>query len=309
MNCDMNGVSIARSSGFYEAGGERSIRHGRCASRAKVSPSTGTSAMAAPLPLPELPPSLRAERHGDVAVLRLARPEKRNALDDTMVVAIGDFFSDLPEDVKAVVVHGEGENFSAGLDLTTLPSGDVKASLMHSRMWHGAFEVVEFGPVPVVCVLQGAVIGGGLELAAAAHVRVAERSAYYGLPEASRGIFVGGGASVRLTRLIGTSRVMEMMLTGRTYDAAEGRAIGLSHYVVDAGAGLAKGLELARLIAGNAPLSNYAILHALPRISEQDPASGLLMESLVSAIAAGEPEAQNRLRAFLENRAPKTARR
>jgi enoyl-CoA hydratase/carnithine racemase len=260
-------------------------------------------------PLPEVPPSLHAKRNGDIAVLRLARPRKRNAIDDEMVMGIGAFFSDLPDDVKAVVVHGEGEHFSAGLDLGALPEADVEGSLHHSRMWHAAFEPIQFGAVPVVCVLHGAVVGGGLELAAATHVRVAERSAYYGLPEASRGIFVGGGASVRLTRLIGTSRVMEMMLTGRTYDAAEGQAIGLTHYVVEPGAGLAKGLELARHIAGNAPLSNFAIMHALPRIAEQDPASGLLMESLMSAIAAGDPEARKRLKAFLEKRAPKTVRR
>lgn len=265
--------------------------------------------MSAPQSLPDLPPSLRAERHGEVAVLGLARPEKRNALDDAMVVGIGHFFSHLPEDVKAAVIHGEGEHFSAGLDLSALPGEDIGENLSHSRMWHAAFEVVEFGPVPVVCVLHGAVVGGGLELAAAAHVRIAERSAYYALPEASRGIFVGGGASVRLTRLIGTSRVMEMMLTGRTYDAAEGQTLGLSHYVVEPAAGLAKGLELARQIAGNAPLSNFAIIQALPRIAEQDPASGLLMESLMSAIAAGDPQAQQRLRAFLEKRAPKTVRR
>ena len=99
------------------------------------------------------------------------------------------------------------------------------------------------------------------------------------------------------------------MLTGRTYDAADGQAIGLSHYVVEPGAGLAKGMELARQIAGNAPLSNFAIMHALPRIAEQDRDGGLLMESLMSAIAAGDPEARRRLKAFLEKRAPKTVRR
>ena len=91
--------------------------------------------------------------------------------------------------------------------------------------------------MPVVAVLHGAVVGGGLELAAAAHIRVAERSAYYALPEGSRGIYVGGGASVRLPKLIGTARVMDMMLTGRTYGADEGQAMGLSHYLVDNGAG------------------------------------------------------------------------
>ncbi len=84
-------------------------------------------------------------------------------------------------------------------------------------------------------MLHGAVVGGGLELAAAAHVRVAERSAYYALPEGSRGIYVGGGGSVRLPRLIGVARMTDMMLTGRSYDAEEGQAIGLTHYLVEPG--------------------------------------------------------------------------
>ena len=258
--------------------------------------------------LPDLPSSLRAERQGALAVLRLARPEKRNALDDTMVRGVESFFCGLPSDVRAVVVHGEGEHFSAGLDLSELTRRDMAESIAHSRMWHRAFQAMEFGPAPVVCVLHGAVVGGGLELAAATHVRVAERSAYYALPEGSRGIYVGGGASVRLPRLIGTARMMDMMLTGRSYDAEEGQAIGLSQYLVDAGAGLAKGIELARRIAENAPLTNFAVTQALPRIAEQDPASGYLMESLMSAIASGDAEAQKRLKDFLEKRAPKTAR-
>jgi enoyl-CoA hydratase/carnithine racemase len=263
----------------------------------------------APEPLPALPSSLDAERQGAVALLRLARPEKRNALDDALVLGIEAFFSHLPDDVKAVVVHGEGEHFSAGLDLGELTKRDMAERVAHSQMWHRAFAAVEFGRVPVVAVLQGAVIGGGLELAAAAHVRVAESSAYYALPEGSRGIYVGGGASVRLPRLIGTARVMEMMLTGRTYDATEGQALGISHYAVAPGAGLAKGLELARRIAENEPLTNFAITHVLPRIAEQDPASGYLMEALMAAIASGSPGAQQRLEDFLAKRAPKTVPR
>ncbi len=260
-------------------------------------------------PLPALPPSLHAERQGPLALLRLARPQKRNALDDATVLGLETFFNGLPSDVKAVVLSGEGEHFSAGLDLGELTRRDIGESLQHSRMWHRAFEAIEFGHVPVVSVVHGAVVGGGLELAAATHVRVAERTAYYALPEGSRGIYVGGGASVRLPRLIGTSRMMEMMLTGRTYDAAEGQAIGLSHYVVEPDAGLAKGIELAQRIAENEAHTNFAVMHALPRIAEQDPASGYLMESLMAAIAAGDPQAQKRLQDFLAKRAPKTLRR
>jgi (methylthio)acryloyl-CoA hydratase len=257
----------------------------------------------------ELPSSLYCEYSGRIACLRLSRPQKRNAIDDQTILGIETFFAMLPDDIKAVVIHGQGEHFSAGLDLTELKERDVPAGVAHSRVWHRVFDRIEFGQVPVVAVLHGAVIGGGLELAAAAHIRVAERSAYYALPEGARGIYVGGGASVRLPRLIGTARVMDMMLTGRTYDAVEGQAIGISQYLVEPGAGLAKGIELATRIAGNARLTNFAVMHVLPRIAEQDPASGYLMESLMAGIAQGEDEAKARLKEFLDKAGPKVIRR
>jgi len=254
-----------------------------------------------------LPRSLSARAEGEIAVLRLSRPDKRNALDDETILGIETFFEALPDGAKAVVIHGDGEHFSAGLDLTELTERDIVEGIAHSRMWHRVFDRIQFGRVPVVAVLHGAVIGGGLELAAAAHVRVAERSAFYALPEGQRGIFVGGGGAVRLPRLIGVARMMDMMLTGHAYNAEEGQAMGLSHYLVEAGEGLAKGMELARRIAGNAPLTNFAVMHVLPRIAESDPASGFLAESLMAAIAQDDEEAKARLKAFLEKRAPKAA--
>jgi len=255
-----------------------------------------------------LPSSLRAERRGEIAILRLARDEKRNALDDTTVLGIEAFFASLPDAIRAVVLAGDGEHFSAGLDLSELEERDVFAGIEHSRFWHRAFDRIQFGKVPVVAVLHGAVVGGGLELAAATHVRVAERSAFYALPEGSRGIFVGGGGSVRLPPLIGTARMMDMMLTGRTLSAEEGQAIGLTQYLVDFGAGLAKGLELAERMASNAPFTNFAVMHLLPRIARSDPAAGFATEALAAAIAQGNEEAKTRLKDFLEKRAPKVAR-
>jgi (methylthio)acryloyl-CoA hydratase len=257
---------------------------------------------------PDLPASLNAEQQGAVAILRLNRPHKRNAFDDETIAGIDTFFSSLPDDIGAVLLAGEGEHFSAGLDLSELQERDIKQGISHSGLWHRAFEKIQFGKVPTVAVLHGAVVGGGLELAAAAHVRVAERSAYYALPEGSRGIYVGGGGSVRLPRLIGVARMMDMMLTGRTYSAEEGQAMGLSTYLVESGKGFAKGLELAQRIAGNAPLTNFAVMQALPRIAEADPASGYAMEALMSAIAQADPAAKARLRDFLEKRAPKVTR-
>jgi enoyl-CoA hydratase/carnithine racemase len=253
----------------------------------------------------QLPRSLRAERHDDVAVLFLARPQKRNAIDDPTVFGIEAFFAAVPDGVRAVVLAGEGDHFCSGLDLSELSARDAAQGVAHSRSWHRAFEHIEFGKVPVVAVLHGAVVGGGLEIAAACHIRVAEGSAYYALPEGSRGIFVGGGGSVRLPRLIGTSRMMDMMLTGRSYDAEEGQAIGISHYLVAPGKGLAKGIELAKRIAGNAPMTNFAVTQVLPRIAESDPATGYVTEALIAAIAQADGEAKSRLKAFLEKRAPK----
>src|SRR5208337_446709 len=171
----------------------------------------------------DLPKSLKATRRGAVAHLRLARSEKRNALDDVTVLGLETFFTRLPKDIRAVVLTGEGQHFSAGLDLSEVADErDPLEGVLHSRMWHRAFEAIQFGRVPVVTALHGAVVGGGLELAAATHIRIAERSTYYGLPEGQRGIFLGGGGSVRIARLIGVPRVQDMMLTGRTLSAEEG---------------------------------------------------------------------------------------
>ena len=244
-----------------------------------------------------------------IAVVRLVRPDKRNALDSASIAGLERIFTDLPPSARAVVLHGEGDHFSAGLDLSDLEERDAAAGLAHSRLWHRAFERIEHCGVPVIAVLHGAVVGGGLELAASAHLRVAERGAFYALPEGSRGIFVGGGGSVRLPRLIGVARMMDMMLTGRTYGAEEGVSLGFSQYLAEAGEGLAKGMELARRVAENAPLTNFALIEALPRIADADPATGLLLEALMSAVAQAAPEAKDRLRAFLDKRAGKVVHR
>lgn len=257
-------------------------------------------------PAPEwLPKTIACTMEGKVALLRLSRPGKRNALNIEMIEGLHRFYADPPSGVRAVVLYGEGETFSAGLDLSDVQAHDATEGVFFSRRWHRAFAAMESGEVPTIAVLHGAVIGGGLELAAAAQIRIAEPSTFYALPEGQRGIFVGGGGSVRIPRLIGAARMMDMMLTGRTYGAAEGMSIGLSQYQTGAGEGLGMALEMARRIADNARLSNFAIMQALPRIAEIDPASGYLMESLMSSIAASDGEAKERLTGFLEKRAAK----
>jgi enoyl-CoA hydratase/carnithine racemase len=240
-----------------------------------------------------------------VAVVRLTRAAKRNALSDALILALRDTFENFPSSVRAAVIDGVGPHFCAGLDLSELQERDAGQGLMHSRMWHAALECVHSGPVPVIAALHGAVVGGGLELASACHIRVADSTTFYALPEGSRGIFVGGGGSVRISKLIGAARMTDMMLTGRVYDAQEGERAGLAQYLVPEGAAFDKALELARRVAQNAPLTNYALMHALPRIAEQPADHGFFTESLMAGIAQSAPEAKGRLRAFLEGKAEK----
>ena len=243
--------------------------------------------------------------HKEVAVIRLTRKAKRNAINDALILALRNLFDELPTSVRAAVLDGEGEHFCAGLDLSELKERDAGQGLHHSRMWHAALERVQFGPVPVIAALHGAVVGGGLELASACHIRVADDTTFYALPEGSRGIFVGGGGSVRIPKLIGVARMTDMMLTGRVYNAQDGERIGLAQYLVPQGRAFEKAFELAVRVAQNAPLTNYALMHALPRIAEQAADQGLFTEALMAAVAQSAPEAKTRVKAFLDGKAAK----
>ena len=247
----------------------------------------------------------RVEVDGDIAMLIFDRPEKRNAMNDKLVAELDAFFSAPPEGVNAVILRGEGGHFCSGLDLAEHEHRDPIEGVFHSRNWHRVSELIEFGGLPVVSVLTGAVIGGGLEIAASTHVRIAEPDVRFQLPEGRRGIFVGGGATVRVGRLIGADRMREMMLTGRSYGADEGLALGLAHYCVEAGEGLPLAQKLARKIADNAPFSNYLMMQAISRIQDMPRSEGLFTESLAAAMSQTSDGAKEGLRAFLEKRPPK----
>lgn len=242
---------------------------------------------------------------GRVLTVGLNRPAKRNALNDTIILELESCFNNLPEDIGAVVIHGIGDHFSAGLDLSELTERDATEGLLHSRMWHRVFDRIQYSRAPVIAALKGGVIGGGLELACSAHIRVADSTAYFALPEGSRGIFVGGGGSMRLPRLVGVHRMTDMMLTGRIYPATEGVALGFAQYLTAEGGAFDKAMELANRVAQNAPMTNYAVLQALPMIAEANPQTGLLLESLMASIAQSDKEAKSRIRDFLERKAAK----
>ncbi len=249
-------------------------------------------------------PLLTVDITDNIATLTMNRPAKRNAICDALLGEIDGFFRAPPPQIKVAILTGAAGHFCAGLDLTEHVSRNAESTMRHSRQWQQVMDRIQFGGLPVISALFGAVIGGGLELATATHVRIAEPSVIFQLPEGQRGIFVGGGASVRVGRIIGADRMIEMMLTGRKYSSAEALALGLAHYAVDKGQALAKANELAANIAANAPLANYMMIHALSHIGDMSRADGLFTESLCAAIAQTSPDAVEGLNAYLQKRPP-----
>lgn len=241
---------------------------------------------------------------GSIATLTMTRPDKRNAMCEELLEALNSFYSNVPEGVRVVILTGTEGHYCSGLDLSEHIHRSAEENLYHSRHWHGVMEKIQFGGTITVSAMFGAVIGGGMELAASTHVRIAEPSTIFQLPEGRRGIFVGGGATARVGRLLGADRMTEMMLTGRKYDDNEGVALGLAHYSVGDGEALPLAQQLAGKISRNAPLSNYLMVQSIARINDMSQSDGLFTESLAAALSQTTPDAQEGLKAFLEKRAP-----
>jgi enoyl-CoA hydratase/carnithine racemase len=251
-------------------------------------------------------PLVSYELDGNVALIGLNRPDKRNAINDALIVELRAAVWRAHDEASVGLLFGHGSNFCAGLDLAEAlarATGKIVPPRKRRRHnWHEVFDQIARGPIPFVAALHGAVVGGGLELATAAHLRVCDETALFGLPEGQRGIFVGGGGTVRIQRVVGTTVMMDMMLTGRLLNAAEGLTEHLVRYVEPAGGALAKAKALALRIAQNTIETNWKIVNVLPRIQDMSHDDGLFVEQLNSAMAR-PPEVEQRLREFVEGKA------
>jgi len=239
-----------------------------------------------------------------IATVTLNRPEKRNALNAATVEDLIALFSALPRaGVRAAILRAEGPHFCAGLDLVEHHAEDRRPeAFMHLCLrWHEAFNKMEYGGVPIIAALKGAVVGGGLELASAAHVRVADRGTYFALPEGQRGLFTGGGATIRVADLVGKARMIDMMLTGRVYQGDEAISVGLAQYLVDDSEAEAR--RLAELAAQNPPLSNFAICSAISHMQNMSALDAAYAESVVAGIVNTQPASRDRLAAFADGSA------
>jgi enoyl-CoA hydratase/carnithine racemase len=242
---------------------------------------------------------------GDVALIGLNRPEKHNALSRELSAQLKAAAIRAGEEARVAVVYSHGENFCAGLDLreaSTWMTNQIER--FRHRMLRNSrpFEDIARAPIPFIAAINGACIGGGLELASACHLRVADESAFFALPEGQRGIYIGGGGSVRIARLLGVGRMTDLMLTGRVLTSAEGERFGIVQYAVPKGKHLERAKSLAARVAENAPMTNWAIIAGLPRIQDFGHEDGLFVEGLLSGVVS-TPESGERLKAFLEKRA------
>jgi len=256
-----------------------------------------------------LPPLefMQVERTDNILLVTLDRADKRNALSAAFIEELCDLFEWVRRsDAGAVVIRANGSVFCAGLDLIEHHLEDRSASdfMYICRRWHAAFDAIQHCGKPVIGALNGAVVGGGLELASSFHIRVADPTTYFALPEGQRGIFTGGGATVRVARLVGEARMIDMMLTGRTYAGDEAVTVGLCQYFVDDS--LAKAMEIAGKAASNPPLANFAITSGIGHIANMPANDAFFAEAFIAGITNTQPASKDRLAAFMNKTAAKT---
>ncbi|HZU80553.1 MAG TPA: enoyl-CoA hydratase-related protein [Acidimicrobiales bacterium] len=243
------------------------------------------------------------ERHGHVAVLRLNRPEARNALNPSLIHAIGDAVlrAEADSDIRAVVLTGTGERaFCGGMDLRSFSQGEGMqfddAGKAFMRLMDGDVAV------PFVGAANATAVAGGLELLLGCDVVVAAEGARFGLPEVQRGLIPGGGGTLLGAR-IPLALAMELVLTGDTIDAARALQIGLVNAVVPAGEVVASALGYAERIAANGPLAIRAA-RELVRLAAVD--GGAVRSRLEHwrPVVFGSDDAREGATAFVEKRAP-----
>jgi enoyl-CoA hydratase/carnithine racemase len=245
------------------------------------------------------------ELENDIALIGLNRPEKRNAINEETNLQLRAALTRANDEAKAGVIFGHGTHFCAGLDLVEAHERANATPEQRRRMrgtWHPTLDIMARGGVPFVAALKGACIGGGLEIASAAHIRVADETAFFALPEGQRGIFVGGGGAVRIQRLLGYGRMADLMLTGRVLTAEESERYNLCQYLTPKGEELERAKSLAVRIAQNAPLTNWAICAGLPRVNDASHDDGLFWESLIGQ-AVRSPRSEQGLKAFVNKSA------
>jgi enoyl-CoA hydratase len=248
---------------------------------------------------------VKVETADAIATVTVNRPDKLNALNAETIRQLGTAFESLREDqtVRGVILTGAGpKSFVAGADIGELAAMGPISGIRVSRDGQDVFRFIERMPKPVVAAVNGFALGGGLELALACHIRLASDNARFGLPEVKLGIIPGYGGTIRLPRLVGRGRALEMMLTGEMIDAAEAYRIGLVNRVVEADALGGAARELLGKMIANGPVAIALALEAVDRAASSTTEDALVLESNLFGLLAATEDMREGMQAFLEKR-------
>lgn len=259
----------------------------------------------------EAPPVLQREDRGAVALLILNRPAKLNALSNELIAALMRALDDIELDpaVRAIVITGTGRAFSAGADIVGfqrhLEAGPAEAVAHFMRPGHQMTRRVESFPKPIIAAVNGLAFGGGCELVESTHIAFAADTATFSKAEINIGIMPTFGGTQRLPRNVGRKTAIELILTGRTFDAAEAARLGLVNRVVPAATLLDEALALANLLATKPPLTLAAMLTAIHRGMDAAIDDGLAIEEAAFARIVPTHDAREGIAAFVEKRTPR----
>ncbi len=248
---------------------------------------------------------IKVERDDEVAIVIIDRQDKLNALNADVVQEIGEVFGRLRDDdaVRAVILTGAGEKaFVAGADIGELATMNSMTGVAVSRAGQEVFRAIELFPKPVLAAVGGYALGGGCELALACHIRVASERARFGLPEVGLGIIPGYGGTIRLARLIGLGRAIELPLTGDRLGAEQAQAIGLVSAVTSPDALIDETKALARKITKNGPVAVRLALESMYRAVDTATEDALGFESSAFGLLASTDDMKEGMQAFIEKR-------
>ena len=241
-----------------------------------------------------------------IATVTINRPDKLNALNDTVLAELAAAFGELGarDDVGAIIVTGAGRAFVAGADIGGLVDAQQGVLERFARAGQALFRRIEQSPKPVIAAVNGFALGGGFELALACHVRVASSAAKFGLPEVKLGLIPGYGGTQRLPRVVGRGRALALILTGEPIDAAEAWRIGVVNVVVEPAALLDSARAMAAAMLRNAPLAMARAIDAVDAGLDATLDDGLRLEARLFGSLESTADMREGTRAFLEKRPP-----
>ena len=245
------------------------------------------------------------ETHGRVGLIRLNRPEALNALCDQLMEELGSQLQafDADPEIGAIVMTGSDRAFAAGADIKEMQPRTYPGTLFDDFI--ARWEVITTIRTPVIAAVAGYALGGGCELAMMADFIVCADNAKFGQPEITLGVIPGSGGTQRLTHLVGKSKAMDMVLTGRQMDAAEAERAGLVSRVFPAADLLAETMKIAERIASLSPVANYVAKRAVNAALEMSLKDGVQMERMLFLPLFGTAGQKEGMAAFVEKRKPK----